>query len=65
MQLPRITKSIFLDQFIFMQSVGVLIGFIFPVFLVWYGFSETVVLTLNFYLVSLAAGQVVGLISFL
>ena len=65
MQLPRITKSIFLDQFIFMQLIGVLMGFAFPHFLVWYGFDVSEVLTLDFYLVSLLAGQVVGLISFL
>jgi HAMP domain-containing protein len=65
MQIPRLTKSIFLDQFIYMQLVGVLIGLSFPHFLVWYGFSAEKVLTWEFYLVSQVAGQLVGLMSFL
>lgn len=65
MQLPRLTKSIFLDQFLFMQLIGVLIGLAFPHFLVWYGFHAEEVMTLDFYLVSQVAGQTVGLISFL
>jgi len=65
MQLPRLTKSIFLDQFIFMQGVGVLIGLAFPYFLVWYGFPSELVLHANFFIVSQIAGQIVGLISFL
>lgn len=64
MQLPRLTKSIFLDQFIFMQLIGVLIGLAFPYFLVWYGFPQDSVLHLNFFIVSQVAGQIVGLISF-
>lgn len=65
MKLPRITKSIFWDQFIFMQSVGVLIGLVFPHFLVWEGFPAEQVLTWEFNIISQIAGQVVGLISFL
>ncbi len=65
MKLPRITKSIFWDQFIFMQSVGVLIGLFFPYFLAWYGFPEEDVLAWDFQLISQASGQAVGLISFL
>lgn len=42
-----------------------LIGLAFPHFLVWYGFPPEEVLTLEFYLISQVAGQVVGLISFL
>lgn len=65
MQLPRLTRSIFLDQFIFMQLIGVLIGLAFPHFLVWYGFHAEEVLTIDFYIVSQVAGQMVGLISFI
>lgn len=65
MKVPRLTRSIFLDQFLWMQGVGVLIGLAFPKFLVLYGFEATSVLTLEFYLVCQVAGQVVGLISFL
>ncbi len=64
MQLPRLTKSIFLDQFLFMQLVGLLMGFAFPHFLLLYGFESNQVLTTQFYIVSLVAGQLVGLISF-
>jgi len=65
MYIPRLTKSIFIDQFIYMQIVGVLIGLVFPNFLVFYGFPPEEVLTWQFYLVSLIAGQIVGLTSFL
>ena len=65
MKVPRLTRSIFLDQFLLMQGVGVLIGLAFPKFLVLYGFEAESVLTLEFYLVCQVAGQVVGLISFL
>ncbi|QCU89212.1 GGDEF domain-containing protein [Thiomicrorhabdus sediminis] len=65
MKIPRLTKSIFLDQFIYMQLVGVLIGLAFPHFLVWYGFATEQVLTTEFYILTQVAGQVVGLISFL
>lgn len=64
MQLPRLTNSIFLDQFLFMQLIGVFIGLAFPHFLVWYGFHAEEVLTTDFYIVSQVAGQIVGLISF-
>ena len=65
MRIPRLTKSIFLDQFIYMQMVGVVIGLAFPHFLVLYGFPPEEVLTWDFYLVTQIAGQTVGLISFL
>lgn len=65
MKLPRLTKSIFWDQFLFMQFVGVLIGLAFPHFLAWYGFPANKVLTLEFNIISQIAGQVVGLVSFL
>ncbi len=65
MRIPRLTKSIFLDQFLFMQGVGVLIGLSFPYFLVWYGFDERMVLHWDFFLATQIAGQSVGLLSFL
>lgn len=64
MFLPRLTKSIFTDQLLYMQLAGVLIGLAFPHVLVMYGFAAEQVLTLNFYIVSQIAGQIVGLISF-
>ncbi len=65
MRIPRLTKSIFLDQFLFMQGAGVLIGLSFPYFLVWYGFEEDMVLHWDFFLATQIAGQSVGLLSFL
>ncbi len=65
MRIPRLTKSIFLDQFLFMQGAGVLIGLSFPYFLVWYGFDEEMVLHWDFFLATQIAGQSVGLLSFL
>jgi len=65
MRIPRLTKSIFLDQFLFMQGAGVLIGLSFPYFLVWYGFEEEMVLHWDFFLATQIAGQSVGLLSFL
>jgi len=64
MRIPRLTKSIFLDQFLFMQGAGVLIGLSFPYFLVWYGFDEKTVLNWDFFLATQIAGQMVGLLSF-
>lgn len=65
MKIPRLTKSIFLDQFIYMQIVGVVIGLSFPPFLLLYGFSAHEVITWKFFLVTQIAGQTVGLISFM
>jgi len=65
MRIPRLTKSIFLDQFLYMQAVGVLIGLAFPYFLSWYGFPAEQVHDWQFHMVSQIAGQLVGLISFL
>ncbi|MCF6298951.1 MAG: GGDEF domain-containing protein [Thiomicrorhabdus sp.] len=65
MRIPRLTKSIFLDQFLFMQGAGVLIGLSFPYFLVWYGFEADTVLHWDFFLATQIAGQSVGLLSFL
>jgi diguanylate cyclase (GGDEF)-like protein len=65
LKIPRLTRSIFLDQFIYMQAVGVFIGLAFPHFLVWYGFAAEQVLNWHFYIVTQIAGQTVGLISFL
>ena len=64
MQIPRLTKSIFLDQLLYMQMAGVFIGLAFPHFLVFYGFPAEEVLTWKFYVVTQIAGQLVGLISF-
>ncbi|MDX1353212.1 MAG: GGDEF domain-containing protein, partial [Thiomicrorhabdus sp.] len=64
MQITRLTKSIFLDQFIYMQLVGVGIGLAFPHFLVLYGFPPEEVLNWRFYLATQIAGQIVGLMSF-
>ena len=65
MQIPRLTKSIFLDQFLYMQLAGVVIGLSFPHFLVWYGLASEQVLTLEFNILTQIAGQAVGLVSFL
>lgn len=65
MQIPRLTKSIFLDQLIYMQLVGVFIGFAFPPFLVWYGFPTEEVFNWQFFVVTQIAGQLVALISFI
>lgn len=65
MRIPRLTKSIFLDQFLYMQFIGVLIGLAFPYFLLWYGFPEEQVMKWDFFILTQIAGQVVGLMSFL
>lgn len=65
MQIPRLTKSIFLDQLIYMQLVGVFIGFAFPPFLVWYGFPTAEVFNWQFFIVTQIAGQLVAFISFI
>jgi len=64
-KIPRLTQSIFLDQLIYMQLAGVLIGLAFPPFLVWYGFPKHEVFNWQFFVVTQIAGQLVGLISFL
>lgn len=61
---PRITSSIFVDQLIYMQLAGVLIGLAFPPFLLWYGFPREEVFNWQFFMVTQVAGQIVGLISF-
>lgn len=65
MRIPRLTKSIFLDQLLYMQLAGVLIGLSFPLFLLWYGFPEHEVFNWHFFMITQVAGQLVGLISFL
>lgn len=64
-KIPRLSKSIFLDQLIYMQIAGILIGLAFPPFLYWYGFPEHEVFNWQFFVVTQIAGQMVGLISFL
>lgn len=43
MKMPRLTKSILLDQFIWMMMTGFLAGLIFPFFIVLLGIPQDVV----------------------
>ncbi|NPA72667.1 MAG: sensor domain-containing diguanylate cyclase [Gammaproteobacteria bacterium] len=65
MQVPRLTKSIFLDQFIFMQLIGFVIGLLAPFFWLWNGIPAEYVMTWHFFITAQLAGQTVGLVSFL
>lgn len=64
MRIPKIPKSIFLSQFLYMQLIGVLIGFLFPFFMIINDFPKKDILNLNFFLGAQLAGQAVGVLSF-
>lgn len=64
MKMPRLTKSILLDQFIWMMITGLLAGAAFPVFIVLLGVPAEKVMTPLFFAASIMAGIAMGLLNF-
>lgn len=64
MHMPRITRKIFTDQFIWMVTLGLTVGFIFPPFMILLGVPEANVMTPLFYSASLLAGFFMGVMNF-
>lgn len=56
----RITKKIFTDLAIYMMSLGVLIGFLFPFFCIIAGVPIEIVLTPVFFITCISAGLILG-----
>lgn len=64
MHMPRITRKIFTDQLIWMVTLGVLLGVIFPPFMIVLGVPADYVLTPLFFSASLMAGLLMGIMNF-
>lgn len=64
MHMPRITSKIFTDQFLWMVTLGLVVGFIFPPFMILLGVPEANVMTPLFYTASLMAGFFMGVMNF-
>ncbi|WP_373019964.1 diguanylate cyclase [Thiomicrorhabdus sp.] len=64
MHMPRITSKIFTDQFIWMVTLGLVVGFVFPPFMILLGIPEANVMTPLFYTASLMAGFFMGVMNF-
>jgi diguanylate cyclase (GGDEF)-like protein len=64
MHMPRITRKIFTDQFIWMVTLGLIVGFVFPPFMILLGIPEANVMTPLFYTASLMAGFFMGIMNF-
>lgn len=64
MHMPRITSKIFTDQFLWMVTLGLVVGFIFPPFMILLGVPEANVMTPLFYTASLMAGFFMGIMNF-
>lgn len=64
MHMPRITRKIFTDQLIWMMTLGVLLGVIFPPFMIVLGVPADYVLTPLFFGASLMAGLLMGIMNF-
>lgn len=60
----RITRKVFHDLAIWMIAFGLLIGIVFPFFVILLGVSAQVALTLGFFLSCLGAGALAGIINF-
>jgi diguanylate cyclase (GGDEF)-like protein len=58
--LPRLTKRVFLDLAIWMVGFGIIVGTVFPFFVVAMGVPAAEVLTAPFFAATLFAGVVVG-----
>ncbi len=63
--MPRLTAGVFYDLAIWMAGFGVLIGIIFPFFMVIIGIPPASVLTGAFFAACIAAGLIVGAVNFL
>ncbi len=58
--LPRLTKKVFTDLAIWMIALGLLMGIVFPFFVMAMGVPSDYVLTTRFFLATIGAGLVVG-----
>lgn len=58
--LPRLTKRVFTDLAIWMIGLGLLMGIVFPVFVMALGVPSEYVLTAKFFFATISAGLVVG-----
>lgn len=63
--MPRITRKLFVDLAIWMIFLGVLIGALFPFFVVLLGFDRQEVFTFSFWSATLVAGIAAGLINYI
>ena len=61
----RLTKKVFLDLAIYMSSFGLLIGIVFPFFMLVMGIPGAYVMTVPFFLSCIVAGVIVGTINIL
>ena len=61
----RLTKKVFLDLAIYMSSFGLLIGIVFPFFMLVMGIPSAYVMTVPFFLSCIVAGVIVGTINIL
>lgn len=64
MKIPRMTRSIFLDQLIWMLAVGLIVGLMFPLFMILLGMPDEYVLTPTFYAASICAGVMMAGLNF-
>jgi len=62
--IPRLTRSVFLDQLIWMVAAGLITGVAFPKLLILLGVPSEYVSYPLFYTVSIAAGLLMGLLNF-
>ena len=58
--LPRLTKKVFTDLAIWMTGLGLLMGVVFPFFVMAFGVPSTYVLSAKFFFATIGAGLVVG-----
>ncbi|MDH4279245.1 MAG: GGDEF domain-containing protein [Acidimicrobiia bacterium] len=58
--LPRLTKKVFTDLAIWMTGLGLLMGVVFPFFVMAFGVPSTYVLSAKFFSATIGAGLVVG-----
>ena len=58
--LPRLTKKVFTDLAIWMTGLGLLMGIVFPFFVMAFGVPSRYVLSAKFFFATIGAGLVVG-----
>ncbi|MDH3302081.1 MAG: GGDEF domain-containing protein [Acidimicrobiia bacterium] len=58
--LPRLTTKVFTDLAIWMTGLGLLMGLVFPFFVMAFGVPSTYVLSAKFFFATIGAGLVVG-----
>ncbi len=64
MKMPRVSRSILLDQFFWMLTAGLVMGLVFPPFLTLFGVPAQYVFTPLFYAASISAGLMMGVLNF-